>query len=48
MDAVYECAGNGFRMEEEYRKRLGAFFPVRDEKNCERTYRILCRMSGEK
>ena len=48
VDAVYECAGNGFRMEEEYRKRLGAFFPVRDEKNCERTYRILSRMSGEK
>ena len=33
-------------MQEEYRKHLEAFFPVRDEKNCERTYQILSRMSG--
>ena len=48
MDALYECAGNDFRVQEEYRNRLEAFFPVRDENNCERTYRILSRMSGEK
>lgn len=48
VDAVYECAGNGFRMQEEYRERLEAFFPVRDEQNCERTYQILSRMAGEK
>ena len=46
VDAVYECAGNDFRMQEKYRKHLEAFFPVRDEKNCERTYQILSRMSG--
>lgn len=48
MEALYECAGNDFRVQEEYRNRLEAFFPVRDENNCERTYRILSRMSGEK
>ena len=48
VDAVYEYAGNDFRMQEEYRNRLEAFFPVRDENNCERTYRILSRMSGGK
>ena len=46
VDAVCECAGNGFRMREQYQNRLGAFFPLRDEKNCERTYRILSRISG--
>ena len=44
--AVYECAGNDFRMQKEYRDRLEAFYPVRDERNCERTYQILCRMGG--
>ena len=48
VDAVYECAGNGFRMQKEYRDRLEAFYPVRDEQNCERTYQILRRMGGEK
>ena len=46
VDAVKECVGNGFRMQKEYRDRLEAFYPVRDEKNCERTYQILCRMDG--
>ena len=48
VDAIYECAGNEFRMQKEYRDRLDAFFPLRDELNCERTYQILCRMSSEK
>ena len=48
MEALYECAGNDFRVQEEYRNRQEAFFPVRVENNCERTYRILSRMSGEK
>ena len=48
VDAVYECAGNDFRMQKKYRDRLEAFFPVRDEKNCERTYQALSRLSSGK
>ena len=48
VDAVYECAGNDFRMQKKYRDRLEAFFPVRDEKNCERTYQVLSRLSDGK
>lgn len=46
VDAIYEYAGNGFRMEEKYRDRLKAFFPVRDEKNCERVYEAVRRLDG--
>ena len=45
MKAINECVGNDFRMQKEYLDRLEAFYPVRDEKNCERTYQILSRMS---
>ena len=48
LNALDECAGNGFRMQKEYLDRLDAFFPVRDALNCERTYRILLRMDGAK
>ena len=48
VDAVYECAGNDFWMQKKYRDRLEAFFPVRDEKNCERTYQALSRLSDGK
>ena len=44
--AINECAGNDFRMQKKYLDRLEAFYPVRDELNCERTYQILCRMDG--
>ena len=47
VNAVNECAGNGFRMQKEYLDRLQAFYPVRDELNCERTYQVLCRMDGK-
>ncbi len=46
VDAVSECVGNDFRMLKEYRERLEAFYSVRDELNCERTYQILRRMDG--
>jgi len=46
VDAVKECAGNAFRLRKEYLDRLEAFYPVRDELNCERTYQILRRMAG--
>ena len=48
INAICECAGNDFRMQKEYMERLGAFYPVRDEMNCERTYQILRRMDGGK
>ncbi|MBQ5955527.1 MAG: CDP-glycerol glycerophosphotransferase family protein, partial [Firmicutes bacterium] len=48
VDAVSEYVGNGFRMQDEYRKRLDAFYSVRDEQNCERTFDIICRMGKEK
>ncbi|MBQ3371754.1 MAG: CDP-glycerol glycerophosphotransferase family protein [Oscillospiraceae bacterium] len=48
MNAVYECVGNDFRIQKEYRDRLDDFYSVRDELNCERTYQILCRMDSGK
>ena len=45
VDAIEECAGNDFRMGKEYHDRLDAFYPVRDENNCERTYEILREMT---
>ena len=49
VNAVCESAGNGFRIQPEYRARLDAFYPTRDELNCERTYQILARMDrGER
>ena len=45
-DAVAECAANDFRLEEKYRRRLDAFYSVRDERNCERTYKSLSEMAG--
>ena len=48
VDAVCECAGNNFRMQEKYRSRLEAFFPVRDGNNCERVYQAVSRLSGGK
>ncbi len=47
MDAVARCVGNDFRMERKYLDRLEAFYPVRDELNCERTYYILREMAGK-
>ena len=46
VEAAAECIGNDFRMQREYLDRLAAFYPVRDERNCERTYQILCRMNA--
>lgn len=37
MAALRACAESGFKMEKQYMERLEAFFPVRDERNCERT-----------
>lgn len=42
LDTLLASAQDDFRMEEEYHDRLDAFFPIRDEKNCERTYQALC------
>ncbi len=48
MKALMTCAGNGFRMEKEYHDRLDAFFPIRDENNCRRTYEAICGLLGER
>ena len=45
IEALHECIGDDFRMQEIYRSRLDAFYPVRDTQNCERTYQILRRMN---
>ena len=44
--AVQECAGEDFRMQQKYRERLDAFYPLRDEQNCERTFQVLQRMDS--
>ncbi len=46
VNAIKECIGNEFRMQKKYLDRLEAFYPVRDEQNCERTYQILHRMDS--
>ena len=35
-------------MQKKYRDRLELFYPVRDEKNCERTYQIINNIGGER
>ncbi len=44
MDALLKCVQNNFRMEKEYHDRLDAFFPIRDEQNCERTFQIVSKL----
>lgn len=44
MEDLLACAGNDFQMEKVYHDRLDAFFQMRDEKNCERTYQALCKL----
>ena len=44
MDAMLMSAQNDFRMEKKYHDRLDAFFPMRDEKNCERTFQALLKL----
>ena len=39
---------NGFHMQEKYHERLDAFFPTRDEKNCERTFQVLSNIGSKK
>ena len=46
MKVLKECAANDFRMQKKYLDRLEAFYPVRDERNCERTYEILSQMDA--
>ena len=45
LDALNESAENHFNMSEKYQERLKAFYTIRDDKNCERTYQILQKMS---
>ena len=45
--ALRASADAGFKMDRTYQDRLEAFFPLRDEKNCERTYKILSALGGK-
>ena len=45
--ALRASAEAGFKMDRTYQERLEAFFPMRDEKNCERTYKILSALGGK-
>ena len=45
MDALLRYAQNDFQMGKEYHDRLDAFFPMRDEKNCERTFQIVYQLT---
>ena len=45
--ALRASADAGFRMDRTYQARLEAFFPLRDEKNCERTYEIVSALGGK-
>ena len=44
IEALLACAQNNFRMEKVYHDRLDAFFQMRDENNCQRTYQALCKL----
>ena len=44
LDALQAYARTGFKMPPEYYQRLEAFFPMRDEKNCERTFQIISKL----
>ncbi len=48
VDEIEKCIGNSFQMPKQYHDRLKAFYPLRDERNCERTYQILSEMGKEK
>lgn len=48
MDALRACVEGDFRMQAPYFDRLEAFFPIRDEKNCERTYEIIRKFWDDK
>ena len=45
--ALRASAEAGFKMDRTYQERLEAFFPLRDEKNCERTYEIVSALGGK-
>lgn len=50
-DVVYEVKriiGNNCKMDEKYKKRVDAFFEIRDANNCKRTFDVICRKANEK
>ena len=48
MDALTSYVQNDCRMKKEYFDRLQAFFPMRDENNCQRTFQILSQLGGHR
>ena len=47
LQTLRRCAERGFTMEKDYLNRLDAFFPIRDERNCERTYEAITALRKE-
>ena len=44
LNALNSYARDNFKMQKEYLDRLQAFYPMRDEHNCERTFDALCKL----
>ena len=44
VDAMTECAEHDFLPTEAYRKRMEDFFPLYDQKNCERIFDAICSL----
>ena len=42
--AIVNSAASGFEPADEYLKRMGSFFPLWDQKNCERIYHAICTL----
>ena len=41
LEAIHTCADGGFAQPPVYRERVSRCFPMRDDQNCERTYRAI-------
>ena len=44
LEQLLSYVRGGFKMPPEYARRLDAFFPVRDENNCQRTFDIISKL----
>lgn len=42
VEAIIQCADGGFCPADEYAQRMQMFFPLYDQKNCERIYEAIC------
>ena len=44
VEAIIQCADGGFCPTDEYARRMRMFFPLYDQKNCERIYDVICSL----